>query len=1030
VKPPHRPKLTAPSTPVNITIIITPPESPSSKPKLDISWQQPDDIPVTNFYIELKPSNSKTWQDVSADFIITEPHAILPTDNLQEFVSYEFRVIAENEVGKSEPSLPSNSIELGTPLEFIRPLTDVTVSSVTNEPVILECELSRTPRDKIQWFKDGKALPSRLPSRIKVEELENGKVHRITFSPLTDEDLGVYSVKVENLTNEARVDMKIAPTLKLSESFSNKVIMKAGEAAVFEIPFVASPKPTVTWSWRPRTRPDAELGSAQSPRFKADVVSGLTSLPVSKVKREDAGEYCVVISNELGEVTVSIELIVLDKPSVPRNLVVSENNGESVLFSWTEPEFLGIHPDVGVSDALSYVVEMRESSQRASRSVTVTSELNTRIDKLLVNKSYVFSVAAKNDVGQSEFAETSPVSTKLEYGPPPSPVNVRAVVNPEKASIKDQTIELTWEQPTDQVSASGPVTNFYIELKPEDSTRWQDVSADFTITEPHFTLPTDKLQEFVSYEFRVTAENKAGKSKPSSPSNAVQLGTPLEFIRPLTDVTVSSVTNEPVILECELSRTPRDKIQWFKDGKALPSRLPSRIKVEELENGKVHRITFSPLTDEDLGVYSVKVENLTNEARVDMKSPPPSPVNVRAVVNPEKASIKDQTIELTWEQPTDQVSASGPVTNFYIELKPEDSTRWQDVSADFTITEPHFTLPTDKLQEFVSYEFRVTAENKAGKSKPSSPSNAVQLGTPLEFIRPLTDVTVSSVTNEPVILECELSRTPRDKIQWFKDGKALPSRLPSRIKVEELENGKVHRITFSPLTEEDLGVYSVKVENLTNEARVDMKIAPTLKLSESFSNKVIMKAGEAAVFEIPFVASPKPTVTWSWRPRTRPDAELGSAQSPRFKADVVSGLTSLPVSKVKREDAGEYCVVISNELGEVTVSIELIVLDKPSVPRNLVVSENNGESVLFSWTEPEFLGIHPDVGVSDALSYVVEMRESSQRASRSVTVTSELNTRIDKLLVNKSYVFSVAAKNDVGQSEFAETSPVSTKLEY
>lgn len=80
------------------------------------------------------------------------------------------------------------------------------------------------------------------------------------------------------------------------------------------------------------------------------------------------------------------------------------------------------------------------------------------------------------------------------------------------------------------------------------------------------------------------------------------------------------MTNEPVILECELSRTPRDKIQWFKDGKALPSRLSSRIKVEELENGKVHRIIFSPLTEEDLGVYSVKVENLTSEARLDMKS--------------------------------------------------------------------------------------------------------------------------------------------------------------------------------------------------------------------------------------------------------------------------------------------------------------------------------------------------------------------------------------------------------------------------
>jgi titin len=101
---------------------------------------------------------------------------------------------------------------------------------------------------------------------------------------------------------------------------------------------------------------------------------------------------------------------------------------------------------------------------------------------------------------------------------------VKAVVIPEKASIADQHIDLTWEQPTDQATTAGPVSNFYIELKPTDSTRWQDVAADFTITEPHFSVPSNGLKEFVSYEFRVTAENKAGKSKPSTSSNPVTLG--------------------------------------------------------------------------------------------------------------------------------------------------------------------------------------------------------------------------------------------------------------------------------------------------------------------------------------------------------------------------------------------------------------------------------------------------------------------------------------------------------------------------
>lgn len=194
------------------------------------------------------------------------------------------------------------------------------------------------------------------------------------------------------------------------------MILKAGASAVIEIPFAASPKPKVQWTWKPRVRPDAEPGSEQTPRFKPDVVSGLTSLPLAKVKREDAGDYAVVISNELGEVSVTVQLIVLDKPSPPRQPDVSENTGERVVFHWLEPEFTGLSAEVSATEALTYVVEMRESTQRVGKPVTTTGELQTPIEGLQLNKSYIFSVAAKNEVGQSDFVDTKPISTKLEYG--------------------------------------------------------------------------------------------------------------------------------------------------------------------------------------------------------------------------------------------------------------------------------------------------------------------------------------------------------------------------------------------------------------------------------------------------------------------------------------------------------------------------------------------------------------------------------------------------------------------------------------
>ncbi|OON14171.1 fibronectin type III domain protein [Opisthorchis viverrini] len=142
----------------------------------------------------------------------------------------------------------------------------------------------------------------------------------------------------------------------------------------------------------------------------------MTSLPLGKVKREDAGDYEVVIKNELGEVSVTVQLIVLDKPSAPRQPDVSENTGERVVFHWIEPEFLGISPDVAPTEGITYVVEMREATQRVGKPVTTTKELSTPIDGLQLNKSYIFSVAAKNEVGQSDFVDSKPVSTKLEYG--------------------------------------------------------------------------------------------------------------------------------------------------------------------------------------------------------------------------------------------------------------------------------------------------------------------------------------------------------------------------------------------------------------------------------------------------------------------------------------------------------------------------------------------------------------------------------------------------------------------------------------
>ncbi len=198
----------------------------------------------------------------------------------------------------------------------------------------------------------------------------------------------------------------VAPTLQLAESFEDTITLKAGASTVIEVPFVASPRPTINWSWKD----DSPLPS----RFKPDTaVAGLTSLPLAKVKSEDAGDYTVKIKNELGSVTLTVHLVVLDKPTPPRNPQVTENTGDRVVVAWERPEFTG--------GDVEYILEVREASMRAGKQVLKTSELTAVVDKdLQLDKSYVFRVAAKNEVGQSDFVETKPISTSLGYGMSPS----------------------------------------------------------------------------------------------------------------------------------------------------------------------------------------------------------------------------------------------------------------------------------------------------------------------------------------------------------------------------------------------------------------------------------------------------------------------------------------------------------------------------------------------------------------------------------------------------------------------------------
>lgn len=75
-----------------------------------VSWQQPANdggSPVTGYTIERQSSYSPRWVIVNKTPV---QNLSLKVDDLIEDNVYQFRVIARNKAGPSEPSKPSDSI--------------------------------------------------------------------------------------------------------------------------------------------------------------------------------------------------------------------------------------------------------------------------------------------------------------------------------------------------------------------------------------------------------------------------------------------------------------------------------------------------------------------------------------------------------------------------------------------------------------------------------------------------------------------------------------------------------------------------------------------------------------------------------------------------------------------------------------------------------------------------------------------------------------------------------------------------------
>jgi len=124
-------------------------------------------------------------------------------------------------------------------------------------------------------------------------------------------------------------------------------------------------------------------------------------LHIESSVRSDTGKYTITAKNEFGEDSGDISVVVVDKPSPPTDLVVTEMFADHCVLMWNAPM------DDGGDELTGYVIEWKEDVVDVWQMLPdIVSAKSCTVRPLEKGKKYKFRVSARNIYGVSNPVET------------------------------------------------------------------------------------------------------------------------------------------------------------------------------------------------------------------------------------------------------------------------------------------------------------------------------------------------------------------------------------------------------------------------------------------------------------------------------------------------------------------------------------------------------------------------------------------------------------------------------------------------
>lgn len=766
------------SLPVIMRNPFVPPGSPQeleitniTRDSMTVCWNRPETSggsDIAGYIIEKRDRAGVRWTKCNKRRVTDLRFRVT---GLTEEHEYEFRVSAENAAGVGQPS-PATSylkacdptFEPGSPSNAH--VVDMTKDSVTlawHRPIYDGgCEIQGyaveiTKADEEDWTMC--TPPTGVnATKFTITKLIEHQEYKVRICAINKLGVGE-PTEIQGVVKP--MDKIDPPEVILDSELRKGVVIRAGGSMRICVPFKGRPTPEISWA-----KEDGQLPS----KVQIETGEDYSQLSIDICDRYDAGKYILNLENSAGTKSAFVSVKVLDTPGAPVNLTVKDIKRQSVTLTW-EPPVID-----GGARIKNYLVEKRESTRKVYSNVdNKCTKTSYRITGLTEGTVYYFRVLAENEFGVGQPAETT---DSVKTSEPPLPVGKVTLTE-----VTKTTASFSWEKPDHD--GGSRIMGYSIEMQPIGSEEWV-VAATTKTCEGTVT----GLSAGHEYLFRVSAFNEKGKSDPralAAPVVAKDVTIAPQF--KMTFNTYSLLNGEDLRVEIPVIGRPAPKVEWKKDGHALKE--TTRLNVSSTPSST--KLYIKDANKDDSGKYTISatssVGTTTEEITViilDKPGPPTGPVKIE--------EVSSDFVTLSWEPPV--YTGGCQINNYIVEKRDTTTTAWQIVSATIART----TIKVNKLKTGVEYQFRVSAENRYGKSSAIlSPTVVAQYS----FTEPAAPGTpaVSAATKDNMVVEWKvptnnggspilgyhLERKEKNSLLWTKLNKLL---IPDcRFKSTELEEG-------------------------------------------------------------------------------------------------------------------------------------------------------------------------------------------------------------------------------------------------